>query len=48
MGGGLERYGWDVTRLDRITSDPTVCRGQPTIRGLHYTVEGVLDLLSAA
>jgi uncharacterized protein (DUF433 family) len=36
-----------VSRLDRITSDPAVCHGQPTIRGLRYTVEGVLQLLAA-
>jgi uncharacterized protein (DUF433 family) len=36
-----------VTRLDRITTDPAVCHGQPTIRGLRYTVESVLDLLAA-
>ena len=36
-----------VSRLDRITSDPAVCHGQPTIRGLRYTVESVLELLSA-
>lgn len=36
-----------VSRLERITSDPAVCHGQPTIRGLRYTVESVLELLSA-
>jgi uncharacterized protein (DUF433 family) len=36
-----------VTRLDRITADPAICHGQPTIRGLRYTVESVLDLLAA-
>ena len=36
-----------MTRLDRITSDPAICHGQPTIRGLRYTVESVLDLLAA-
>jgi uncharacterized protein (DUF433 family) len=36
-----------VSRLECITSDPTVCHGQPTIRGLRYTVESVVDLLSA-
>lgn len=34
-------------RLERITSDPAVCHGQPTIRGLRYTVESILQLLSA-
>ena len=41
------RYREGVTRLDRITTDPAVCHGQPTIRGLRYTVESVLDLLAA-
>lgn len=36
-----------MTRLDRITSDPAVCHGQPTVRGLRYTVESLLELLSA-
>ncbi len=41
------RYRESVTRLDRITTDPAVCHGQPTIRGLRYTVESVLELLAA-
>jgi uncharacterized protein (DUF433 family) len=36
-----------MSRLDRITSDPAICHGQPTIRGLRYPVEGVLELLSS-
>lgn len=36
-----------MTRLERISSDPEVCHGQPTIRGLRYTVENLLELLSA-
>jgi uncharacterized protein (DUF433 family) len=35
-----------VSRLDRITSDPAVCHGEPTIRGLRYTVESLPELLS--
>jgi len=35
-----------VSRLDRITSDPAVRHGQPTIRGLRYTVESLLELLA--
>jgi uncharacterized protein (DUF433 family) len=41
------RYGERVSRLERIRSDPAVCHGQPTIRGLRCTVESVLELLSA-
>jgi len=36
-----------MIRLDRITSDPAVCHGQPTIQGLRYTVESLLELFSA-
>jgi uncharacterized protein (DUF433 family) len=36
-----------MSRLERITSDPTICHGKPTIRGLRYTVESVLEQLSA-
>ncbi|HZJ07905.1 MAG TPA: DUF433 domain-containing protein [Nocardioidaceae bacterium] len=36
-----------MTRLERITSDPAICHGQPTVRGLRYPVETLLELLSA-
>lgn len=36
-----------MSRLDRITSDPAVCHGQPIVRGLRYPVENLLELLSA-
>lgn len=32
---------------DRITIDPDVCHGKPTIRGLRYPVETLLELLSS-
>ncbi|MCO6488847.1 MAG: DUF433 domain-containing protein [Phaeodactylibacter sp.] len=32
--------------LSRITLDPNICHGKPTIRGLRYTVEGILEYLS--
>jgi uncharacterized protein (DUF433 family) len=31
----------------RITIDPVICHGKPTIRGLRYPVETVLELLSS-
>ncbi|HEU0048362.1 MAG TPA: DUF433 domain-containing protein [Nitrososphaera sp.] len=31
----------------RITIDPEICHGKPTIRGLRYTVESILELLSS-
>jgi len=33
--------------LDCITIDPDICHGKPTIRGLRYPVETILELLSA-
>ncbi len=36
-----------MSRLERITADPSVCHGQPTIRGLRYPVATLLELLSA-
>jgi uncharacterized protein (DUF433 family) len=36
-----------MSRLDRITSSPEICHGQPTVRRLRYTVESLLELLSA-
>jgi uncharacterized protein (DUF433 family) len=31
--------------LDRITVDPKICNGKPTIRGMRITVDFVLKLL---
>ena len=33
--------------LSRITIDPAFAFGKPTIRGLRYTVEWLLELLSS-
>ena len=33
--------------MERITIDPAICHGKPTIRGLRYPVETILELLSA-
>ena len=33
--------------LDRITLNPNVCFGKPTIRNMRYPVEMVLDLMGA-
>ncbi len=32
---------------ERITIDPEICHGKPTIRGLRYPVETILELLSS-
>ena len=37
-----------MSLLERITSDPAVCHGQPTVRGLRYPVQTLLELLSSA
>ena len=31
----------------RITIDPVICHGKPTIRGLRYPVETILELLGS-
>ena len=33
--------------IDRITVNPKICHGKPTIRNKRYTVSLILDLLSA-
>jgi uncharacterized protein (DUF433 family) len=35
------------TLLSRITISPSVCHGQPCVRGLRYPVEMLLELLSS-
>ncbi len=36
-----------MTDLSRITINPSVCLGQPTIRGMRITVSFVLKLLAS-
>lgn len=36
-----------MSRLDRVTSSPEICHGQPSVRGLRYPVENLLELLAA-
>ena len=33
--------------INRITINPEICHGKPSIRNKRYTVELILDLLSA-
>jgi uncharacterized protein (DUF433 family) len=35
-----------MERLDRITINPEICLGQPTIRGMRITVGTVLKMLA--
>jgi uncharacterized protein (DUF433 family) len=37
----------EATFLNRITINPLVCHGKPTIRNKRYTVEAMLEYLSA-
>jgi uncharacterized protein (DUF433 family) len=37
-----------MTRLaDRITVDPEICHGKPTIRGLRYPVASIAELMDS-
>jgi uncharacterized protein (DUF433 family) len=36
-----------MSRSTRITSDPEICNGQPTVRGLRYPVTMILELLAS-
>lgn len=36
-----------MSHLDRITTDPQVCHGQPVVRGLRYPVSSILELLAS-
>lgn len=36
-----------MTLNERITIDPLICHGKPTIRGLRYPAETMLELLSS-
>ena len=35
-----------MEELDRITIDPNICLGQPTLRGMRITVSVILKLLA--
>ena len=39
--------GMRMSLLDRIVIDPEICHGKPSIRGLRYPVETILELLSS-
>ena len=34
-------------KIDRITVNPKVCQGKPTIRGMRLTVEFILKLIAS-
>ncbi|TVQ94342.1 MAG: DUF433 domain-containing protein [Bacteroidetes bacterium] len=33
--------------INRITVNPEICHGKPTIRGMRYPVENILELLAS-
>ena len=35
------------TLIERITIEPEICHGKPTIRGLRYPVDSILEYLAA-
>ena len=37
----------EASVLERITINPDVCNGKPTVRGMRITVESILQYLSA-
>jgi len=37
----------DKQLISRITINPEICHGKPTIRNTRYTIDLILDLLSA-
>ena len=43
----LRKVSCMSTITERITIDPAICHGKPTIRGLRYPVETILELLSS-
>lgn len=36
-----------VDLIERITIDPNICHGKPTVRSLRYTVQSILELLAS-
>jgi uncharacterized protein (DUF433 family) len=36
-----------MSLLSRITMNPNICHGKPTVRNMRYPVTMILDLLSA-
>lgn len=36
-----------MEKLDRITVNPNICLGQPTVRGMRITISVILKMLAA-
>ena len=43
----FDKKNMDKQLISRITINPEICHGKPTIRNTRYTVELILDLLSS-
>jgi len=49
----MSRFSWrnglrpNMNKLDRVTINPQICLGQPTIRGMRITVSVILKMLGA-
>jgi len=43
----VRQYAGCMSRLDRITTEASVCHGKPVIRGLRYPVQMLLELLAS-
>ena len=37
----------DRSLISRITINPDICHGKPTIRGLRYPIDSMLELLAS-
>ena len=45
--GSTRKRSQRIELGEHIVADPEICHGKPTIRGLRYTVESILELLSS-
>jgi uncharacterized protein (DUF433 family) len=36
-----------MEKINRITIDPEICHGKPSIRGMRWPVEVILDLIAS-
>ena len=43
----LFRQNYDGKLMERITINPKICHGKPTIRNMRYPVENMLELLAS-
>ena len=43
----LQFFIMQDTLIERITIDPEICHGKPTIRGLRYPIDSILEYLAA-